>query len=347
MDKILEIVKIIVIFQVALISLFVVLMYLTRYYFAYRHQKNAEKITEIKQLFTTHLTEENSFSTEEIKLLRHNIQQVLVVVKELGKQATPQLLKQLAEQVFKPRARALATSRRWFKRFQAALCYSYGFDEQDKEKLKALLHDKSLLVAINAAHAVIIFNNKDLINTLITAFSTGRRLQQSTFAELVAKSDGKLIAIILQRLHEEKDPFIRVFCYRLLNRLPAPQLAMVNVVDDLAAATIDLKIAALEYLVHCKDTSNKGLFYSLANDPHWEVRAAVAKALTIVDDEQSLQLLQHLLSDSQWWVRINAAHSLLHHGKKGLQILQALTPGSDRFAYETAQAVLPTQGQTS
>nr|WP_269836582.1 HEAT repeat domain-containing protein [Rheinheimera soli] len=47
------------------------------------------------------------------------------------------------------------------------------------------------------------------------------------------------------------------------------------------------------------------------DNPQWEVRVQLAKALARLGDRSDAPLLLKMLSDSNWWVRYRAAQSLI------------------------------------
>ncbi len=345
MDKILELAKVVTVIQVLIITSFILLMYLTRYFFQYRGQKNAGETEEISNLFNTNFDQQQIFSPEAAKQLQKSIQQVLFVLtafekKHSGSDYIGAFNAQLSNLVLKPAARKWFDSWRWLERYSAARCYTYGFDAEDEKKLLHLINDKSLLVSINAATVAVNYSNPTLINEMITVYSEARRIRQSSFAEIIANGHPDIASIIVERLQKESNLYVKLFCYRLLCRLPVSEV-VACVETDIKIDAVDLKIAVLEYLVHCGEKANKELIYPLANDANWQVRAAVAKALGRVDDKKKcISLLAILLSDSEWWVRINAANSLSQLGESGIEILKNQSPTRDKFAYEIAQVVL-------
>jgi len=345
MDKVIEIAKIVTIIQIVIVLLFILLMFVARYFLQYRERKNAKKMIKISHLFSSYFEEEKVFTPEECRYLQRQIQHVMTVLssfedKHINADYLGAFNAQLSNLVLKPVARKYASSYDWFKRYCATQCYAYGFEKEDEEKLLLLIQDKALLVAINAVTVAVNYANPVLINQMITVFSESRRLRQTSFAEIIAKGQPDIALIIQKRLEQESNLYVKLFCYRLLYRLPVSKIAAC-VKTDIKIDSVDLKIAVLHYLVHCQDKIKNELIYSLANDPNWEVRAVVAKALGTTDDRmQAANVLEVLLHDAEWWVRVNAANSLSELGKSGIDILKNQSLKQDKFAYETAQVVL-------
>lgn len=197
-----------------------------------------------------------------------------------------------------------------------------------------------MLIAINAAKILITKPNATAVNTIIDVFSAGRRLQQSVCSELLTEHHKDIAPFVISRLEHEEDTYVKVFCYRLLSRLPNQELICGPAKKDILAHSADLKIAALYYIHHTTDPEKNVLINSLAQDPNWEVRAIIAKLLSFYKEEQSLIHLETLLGDKQWWVRLNAAQALVHHEARGLLILQQQHPAHNKEAFEVAQKIV-------
>lgn len=183
-----------------------------------------------------------------------------------------------------------------------------------------------------------------LINEMITVFSEGRRLQQTSFASIVTPEHPDISSILKERLEKETNLYVKVFCYRLLSKMPRSEMTP-SAQKDIESDSIDLKISTLDYLIHNGVQIDEEVFSRLITDKHWEVRASAARVLGDISGENSLKQLVSLVKDESWWVRINAANSLGRKGESGFNILKKLNPEDDKFAYETAQSILRAKEQ--
>ncbi len=299
----------------------------------------------IFDLLHSHMNNKKPISMEQAKKLKKSVPNVLIVMKRLGEKPNDyfeHLKKQLFTLVLKPVAIKWASSYSGFKRNQAAMCYLYGLDADDRKRIFRLLNDTTLLISMNAGLSIVQFGDDEQINNIITTFSQGRRLQQSLLAKMITRGPRDLSPIIIERLQVEPNPYVKTFCYRLLCEFPQQTIAPIAK-EDFNINVVDLKIAIIRYYMHCQDKEKNELIYELAMDNHWEVRAAIAKALGAIPGDKSIQLLAHLLCDLEWWVRVNAANALIEQGAKGIEVLHNQSPDKDRFAYETAQKALITR----
>lgn len=337
-------VKILTISQIALIIFFLIMIYLVKFYYFFREKQTIKRMQLVEQILISHCQKQEPLSSPSIKLIKASISDVLKRLDDIEKKyelsKNIQFFKeQLSKAVLIPVARKWALSRRWYKRFDATLCYLHGFDSQDEENLLKLLKDPSMLIAVNAAEVVITFNHAALINEMISVFSQGRRLQQSLTVEIIGKINVDISQHLLKRLETEDDLYTKIFCYRLLGEYPQKQIAPCAI-DDLKLDSVDLKITLINYFLHCHDSAKNEIIYALADDPNKAVVAAVAKALGMIHTETSKQILAKLLHSSDWWIRQNTAVALYQLGSPGITILKGQKPDEDKFAYESAQAVL-------
>lgn len=347
MDKILDIVKIFAILQLVLIIAMVLLMYLTRAWMKYSDKQMVKKRQLLKTILDIHLNEQQPLTPKAAGVLKKSLPLTIEILNTWNRadnyeqQRIHAVSLQLLNAVLLPAARAYTLSRNWFKRFLAAQSYSFGFEDQDEVMLLRLLEDPTMLVSINAAMVGTKSGSEALVNAMLTFFSKVRRLQQSVFADIVARSNREIAPIIVRRLETEPDIWARIFCYRLLAKLPACTLSP-PVQIDFETDNTDLKIAVLHFIKHHPEDDNSVIVYKACESPQWEVRASGAQIAGFIPGEKSLYWLARLITDSNWWVRINAARALAGLGKPGIAVLKSQSPENDRFAFETAETILKT-----
>jgi HEAT repeat protein len=114
--------------------------------------------------------------------------------------------------------------------------------------------------------------------------------------------------------------------------LPPPLLS-----DLLRRDAVDVMIGALRI------TSSPVLLdevRALASHPDWQVRVQVAKTVGRLGGPGEVDVLQRLLTDSQWWVRYRAAHALVTLPFLDKAALAAIAEGcDDRFAADMLRQV--------
>lgn len=340
-----DLIKAIAMLQVVLILLLLVTLYLVRLYFSLRqhHEKNEE--ANIAARLRTLLEDKTPLSRKDIASLTGDIGFVLSFLEETKKSPNQQnvyahLQPLLSNKVLLPYARRKFNAWRWMKRYWSAWCFSFGFEKEDELRLKRLIQDKSNLVSLLASKIAFQSEHPQLIHTVIDTFAHGRRLQQSVYAEITVKKSQRVTQIILNHLARQTSQPTKMFSYKLLKWLPAPPEIPLCAKIDLKENSVDLTIAILQFIAAIDSPDKEQLLYDQARSPHWEVRAVCATLLKAFKTKQSYAYLEDMLSDSEWWVRINAAHALTHMGAKGIACLNNQEYSRDRFAYDAAKEAL-------
>lgn len=93
-------------------------------------------------------------------------------------------------------------------------------------------------------------------------------------------------------------------------------------IDHVKSDDKNLRIASIRALCELKDQADEQYIIPLLEDKDWEVRAAAAKSLEKIGTSNSFTALGKSTGDSVWWVRHNAANTLI------------LIPGGKEYAFE-------------
>jgi len=351
MDGTLQLVKFIGFLQLAVVIVSIFLFYLLRAYLNMNDRYLNKKTEDIKQLLNLLIKDEIKLTSKLFQWFKKNVRELLKCMEQL--EVSPSLLprwidirEQLSNNVLKPHARRLAKSSKGLNQYFAILCYEYGINDEDEPVLSELVQSDIAIVSLNTARVIFKYPSPKTMNALIDSLAQGRRIQQSLYTEVLLSESTRTNDIIAKtftdRLISEPDPYIRIFCYRMLKLLPPPNKVIDAIKVDIISQNLDLKIASLEYLSRAQNKDSCDMLRQCLNDTAPEVRAVVAKLLGERNDKHSIPLLEEKLPDSGWWVRTNAAEALSKLGTKGILALQQQSPEVDKFAYETAQKVLIT-----
>ena len=117
----------------------------------------------------------------------------------------------------------------------------------------------------------------------------------------------------------------------------APAIAVLAMYADPEASELPRYLGALGDIEHPAG-SPAVLHWLNASSAH--VRAAAARAAGRIGVEAALDMLEQLLGDPDWWVRFQAAHSLLRLGEEGRRRLNIAAARTDEPARETASLTL-------
>lgn len=158
----------------------------------------------------------------------------------------------------------------------------------------------------------------------------------------VAMTKQQLLEIV-ERLEELPTPAAR---YALIDTLGALQdFDYVHELEQLLTdGDSEVRIRALKSLYQLNWINNLSLYTPFVTSAIWEERLMLAKVLQHVPLEHSERLLLTLIEDANWWVRKQAAETIIHH-RQGADVLRrTIATTEDRFAKEVAQEVLTKAG---
>ncbi len=349
MPEFLSLIKIIAIVQVILIILLLIFAYAIKVYCYYKLRRNLRITHAIEQCIADVLkSKDNEITSLMLPYKKQNIIVLDLINKfdaTIATDAWNTVRNQLIDVIVLPQARGFSKSKQWYKRYIACrsfqLCLNLKrLTKQDEDQIRILISDSVKLVSINAAILALRYNSQDMLDTVIDFFSIDRRVQQSLVSQVISGSDAGIIPLIMNRIKRETNPYVKAFCYRILIQLPFASETCETADIDVKSSTIDLRLAAIEYIFHNNPTASATLLIRLLNDEHWQVRARSAKLLGQTGDESFVSELEVCLKDPDWWVRNNAAVSLFALGQKGIFVLKNQNPTVDQYAYDMAMQVL-------
>lgn len=309
----------IVAIEVSLILSLFVVAYLFKGYLFVKQQIRTKKKIKL-EVFWQHAKQNPKLLTQNIvKVLQREIIWVLSFMQqEPSLESAPAFYEKVIHEVLLPSGRKLIKKRNYLQKYYASICFYYKFELQDERYLlRALSHPVSL-VSLNAARAIFRHGSVELLEKAIKHFAAWHWLQQEVIAQIVLEERVILTRILLAELQKDKTHSVRTFCYKLLCLLPFGPEAMVFLEEDLFSPFLDLRVASLNYLIKAKDNAKLRPFLQ---DSDWVIREKTAKALGILQDEESIASLTRALFDPEWWVRIRSAEALLCFGEKGVAIL--------------------------
>ncbi len=110
--------------------------------------------------------------------------------------------------------------------------------------------------------------------------------------------------------------------------------------DNLRHENPEIRIRSLKAINEIGIVSNLEIYTGFINSPIWEERLMVAKIMGTFPLEQAYPYLEQLLQDENWWVRSNAARSIVHSkdGRSRLEIF--IETADDQYAIDMAREVL-------
>jgi HEAT repeat protein len=231
-----------------------------------------------------------------------------------------------------------ATSRRWWKRMDAARLLTLVCGPDDQPLLRKVVMDRNPAVAAAATAGVGRHGGRALVTEMIQKLHTcppSVRLQQ--MQEL--RSHAEIATTILVAAAADTAPTEQLKTmvqFAEILGTPAALSAVVRLSshpDPAVRARVAraLRSAFVPGAVEAAQT--------LLTDPDWRVRASAARALEGLRLEPAIPELAKALHDSEWWVRFRAAIALAGLGARGQKALEDVIVGNDPFAAEMAISV--------
>lgn len=101
----------------------------------------------------------------------------------------------------------------------------------------------------------------------------------------------------------------------------------------------NLRIACVRAISDLKDAENEQYVIDMLDDKDWEVRAAAAKSLEKLGTDKSFEALGKTVNDSEWWVRQNAASTLIAI-PGGREYADVIINGEDKYARDAISGAL-------
>ena len=187
-------------------------------------------------------------------------------------------------------------------------------DQQSWGDLVSLLQDRSSIVSLAAARATLHLRPAEAAYAVL---------------DMVARREDWPITKVAPMLKEVGPDILTPALVHALTRAAHGSLPRAHITDLVRllvlahsheAASIvrellathhekpDVVTACLRALV---DPHDMRLVRDYADDPNWNVRVAVAKAIARLGTASDVPVLERMLDDAHWWVRNNAAHALL------------------------------------
>ena len=368
MDMIVDIILLLFALEIIATILFIIFIYLLKIYKWFTKNDKEELRETIEKSILFRIEDNTPLSKQDLKAFKKDSLVSLKVAEHFDAKNQPlsywkHLRTQIINETLVPKMRKLYKSRNMIKRYKAAKLFLYHFEESDTQKVLDLVKDSALFIAVTASRVGFKFTSDILINSSIDVFYHFRRLQKSVLSSIAADSSLESRNIVILRLFNEKDPYIKCFCYSIMmqfptdERLPDKFTRIVKIVTthilppfqivqhlseaiprDLNSNVLDLRMAALKYAGH-----NPAYYYLVPpylDAPEWQLRAAAAQIVGEVKDESVVEKLSDLLRDKEWWVRMRSAQALVRLGAKGIHILKSQSIEHDQYAYEAATQAL-------
>jgi hypothetical protein len=226
-------------------------------------------------------------------------------------------------------------SRFWHKRMIAVRRLMNVASGEEKKVLQSCRNDRHLIKLVALQILGRIGSVEDVFSMIRDHYISNRLMEQPFFVLFTSLPLGKFRSIMI-RWNQIECPRMRrvlLICSSRIDRI-----ACIKWLPEAARSDdVELRIAACIAASELAEKDVLPLLMKLSRDERWEVRAQAAKALGILKNDETIDVLEFLMEDSAFWTRQYAAGALINIGKKGQSRLQEIAvTGKDRFAKDTA-----------
>ena len=111
---------------------------------------------------------------------------------------------------------------------------------------------------------------------------------------------------------------------------------------DIQSPNLELKLAAMKYLVSADPKAAIPVLTEALTDTHWEVRLVSLHRLGVLQATHAIPQIVACLKDPETWVRISAAEALKNLGKQGEEALKAHGKNLDLISFDIKQHIANT-----
>jgi HEAT repeat protein len=226
-------------------------------------------------------------------------------------------------------------SRFWWKRREAARAFAIVGTPDDRERIRALLDDRTIAVAIIAIGAIPRVANEEMIAWTLDRYPALSSVARRFLNKAYAQARDVVERALIMHLRDDAPP-------NALRRWVAiaADLQLTGALDRIASLDSHpdalVRSAVARALAKRPHPDSMAALRALIGDATPEVRADAAWAMGQINNVGVLPHLKRAVHDPSWQVRYQSALALATMGEKGRSILGDLTGDPDRYVADMA-----------
>jgi len=233
---------------------------------------------------------------------------------------------------------AQASSRRWWKRLEAARLLAVVCLESDGPLIARLLLDSHPAVTSAATAAIAGCASPALVTVVVNGLPSRTpsvRLQQCT----ALREHSTIATAVVARWLTMEAPTAALRAWIQLAEVLATPAALAAVVPLASHPDVDVRTSAARALRYCFSPEGVEAVTQLLRDGDWRVRAAAARAGGALNVRAAIPALVNAMNDESWWVRFRAGLALADLSDEGRSALADLRSSQDPFVRDMATLV--------
>lgn len=236
------------------------------------------------------------------------------------------------------RALRQGSSRKWWKRMEAARLLAMVCEDGDEQLLARFVTDPHPAVASAATAAIAGCASAPLVRAVVAGLPSrppAVRLQQSN----ALRSHADLAtAAVTDLLSRPATPHELRAWVQLVEILATPP-ALAAVVPLATHPDVEVRTSTARALRSYFSPAAVDAVTRLLGDEDWRVRAAAARAVGALNVVNAIPLLTACMRDESWWVRFRAALALADLSDEGRAALGGTRNSPDPYARDMATLV--------
>lgn len=213
---------------------------------------------------------------------------------------------------------------------------AFFYEEDEIPYIKKLAKSKNRILAYNAAMALSVFGDEETVADIIRGLEDNYDYSFRIIHELLDVYSGDISSLGM-RILENCGDYIRATVIKKLADYKLDQFEDIYI-QGLFSNNINLKIACIQALGKIGKPEYEHSLIIAAHDKNWVVRSTAVKQLKFNTD-RTKEALVKATSDPEWWVRFNAAKTLVSIDTD-LKYVEKVLEGYDRYGADAVKYML-------
>lgn len=227
----------------------------------------------------------------------------------------------------------------WFSRQLAARTFLLCPEKASEPILRQILNDNRYLVRVVGVVCITKQHYKELFYEMIKKMSLETKLSQFPYRDALVQADQEKFDWLEEILKNERDPAICAICLDVLSTRYSKNLYSL-IVPFVNSENAECRNLAIKALGNIPTEESINLLMHHLSDSDWKIRAESINVLQKLYAIQAIPDITNLLNDRVWWVRLQAATALKSFGEEGKKILASQEKEQKPLAYEISQYIL-------
>lgn len=328
------------IFELIIIAILIIIIYLTRITYKIAIKRKSKKIKQLRHSIVDCLSKKIYFDPQKIKFDKHiKKRDLLNILEDFDrnfKGSSWQAFKDdVSETLLLTKARKLASSRSWYRRNFASRCFDLCPKPKDEKIILKLLDDPLYLVNSKAASALVKLDSKEGIHKILTLMGLEYGFARISYEDILLKGTESTYKHIEKVAETQKDLKTHLACLDTLDSLEMV-ITQPFLLKDVESDNLELRLAATQVFAYNLQPDSEKILFKAMDDQNEDIRAVAANGLGHFANERNIQKLSQAMKDTSWKVRLQAAMSLKSMGEAGKKAMNQFDINNDKDAYEVA-----------